>query len=52
MRPLKLILSAFGPYADRTELDFKKLGENGYINMDASGCITLNESGLEIANRV
>lgn len=29
MRPLKLILSAFGPYADRTELDFEKLGENG-----------------------
>ncbi len=29
MRPLKLVLSAFGPYADRTELDFEKLGENG-----------------------
>lgn len=29
MRPLKLVVSAFGPYADRTELDFEKLGENG-----------------------
>ena len=30
----------------------KKLRENGYISMDASGRITLNESGLAIANRV
>ena len=29
MRPIKLILSAFGPYADRIELDFEKLGESG-----------------------
>ena len=29
MRPIKLVMSAFGPYADRTEIDFEKLGENG-----------------------
>lgn len=30
----------------------KKLRENGYISMAPDGSITLNESGLEIANRV
>lgn len=29
MRPLKLVMSAFGPYADRTEIDFTKLGNHG-----------------------
>ena len=29
MRPLKLTMSAFGPYAGKTEVDFEKLGENG-----------------------
>ena len=29
MKPLKLILSAFGPYAGVTEIDFTKLGETG-----------------------
>ena len=28
MRPIKLILSAFGPYASKIELDLAKLGEN------------------------
>lgn len=29
MRPKKLIMSAFGPYAGRTELDMDALGTNG-----------------------
>ena len=29
MRPKKLTISAFGPYADKTEIDFSKLGEGG-----------------------
>ncbi len=29
MRPLKLVMSAFGPYAARTEVDFTLLGERG-----------------------
>lgn len=29
MRPLKLVISAFGPYAGKKELDFEKLGRNG-----------------------
>lgn len=29
MRPIRLIISAFGPYAGKTELDFDKLGQSG-----------------------
>ena len=29
MRPLKLTVQAFGPYADRTEIDMEKLGGEG-----------------------
>ena len=29
MRPEKLIMSAFGPYADKTEIDLQQLGTNG-----------------------
>lgn len=28
MRPIKLTMSAFGPYADEETLDFGKLGNN------------------------
>lgn len=29
MKPIKLVISAFGPYKDRVEIDFSKLGEAG-----------------------
>ena len=29
MKPIKLIMSAFGPYAEKTEIDFEKLGKDG-----------------------
>lgn len=29
MKPVKLVVSAFGPYAERTEIDFSRLGEQG-----------------------
>lgn len=29
MKPLKLVLSAFGPYVKETTIDFEQLGENG-----------------------
>ena len=29
MRPIKLTMSAFGPYANKVELDMTKLGTNG-----------------------
>lgn len=29
MRPLKLVLTGFGPYCERTEIDFSLLGKNG-----------------------
>ena len=29
MKPMKLVISAFGPYKEKVELDFSKLGESG-----------------------
>ena len=29
MKPLKLVINAFGPYIDKTEIDFTKFGDNG-----------------------
>lgn len=29
MKPIKLTMNAFGPYAAKTEIDFSRLGENG-----------------------
>lgn len=31
MKPLKLIMSAFGPFAEITEIDFTKIGKAGCI---------------------
>ena len=31
MKPKKLVISAFGPYADRMELDFDRLGGGLYL---------------------
>lgn len=31
MKPEKLVISAFGPYAGRTEIDFTKLGDRESI---------------------
>ena len=33
MRPIKLTVSAFGPYAGKTVLDLDKLGENGLYRL-------------------
>ena len=32
MKPEKLVISAFGPYAGRTEIDFTKLGGTGNLS--------------------
>ena len=29
MKPIKLMISAFGPYAGKTEIDFERLGGQG-----------------------
>lgn len=31
MRPVRLVLSAFGPYAGQTVLELDKLGTEGFI---------------------
>lgn len=46
------IVNELGYSKPSVSIAMKKLRENGYISMDAGGRITLNESGLEIANRV
>jgi len=32
MRPIKLIISAFGPYAECETIDFEKLGNKGLFD--------------------
>lgn len=46
------IVNELGFSKPSVSIAMKKLRENGYISMDADGSITLNESGLAIANRV
>ncbi|MBR5383187.1 MAG: AAA family ATPase, partial [Clostridia bacterium] len=29
MKPIKLVMSAFGPYADKTVIDFSAFGDTG-----------------------
>lgn len=31
MKPIKLTMTAFGPYADRTEIDFGSMGKGLFI---------------------
>ena len=46
------IVNELGYSKPSVSIAMKKLRENGYISMDADGSITLNESGLAIAQRV
>ena len=46
------IVNELGFSKHSVSIAMKKLRENGYISMDTDGSITLNESGLAIANRI
>ena len=46
------IVNELGFSKPSVSIAMKKLRENGYISMDTDGSITLNESGLAIANRI
>lgn len=46
------IVNELGYSKPSVSIAMKKLRESGYITMAADGSITLNDSGLEIANRV
>ena len=46
------IVNRLGYSKPSVSIAMKKLRENGYITMAPDGLITLNESGLEIADRV
>lgn len=46
------IVNMLGYSKPSISIAMKKLRESGYISMAQDGTITLNESGMEIANRV
>jgi len=46
------IVNHLGYSKPSVSIAMKKLRESGYISMAADGTITLNDSGMEIANRV
>lgn len=46
------IVNELGYSKPSVSIAMKKLRESGYIAMDADGSITLNESGLAVANRI
>ena len=46
------IVNELGYSKPSVSIAMKKLRENGYISMEPDGRITLNESGLAIANRI
>ena len=46
------IVNELGYSKPSVSIAMKKLRENGYISMDRDGSITLNESGLAIAQRI
>lgn len=46
------IVNELGYSKPSVSIAMKKLRENGYISMDHDGIITLNESGLAIAQRI
>ena len=46
------IVNELGYSKTSVSIAMKKLRESGYINMAHDGTITLNESGMEIAQRV
>ena len=46
------IVNELGYSKPSVSVAMKKLRENGYINMDHDGYITLSETGLEIAERM
>lgn len=46
------IVNEMGYTKPSVSIAMKKLRENGYIKVDAEGYITLESSGLEIANRI
>ena len=46
------VVNELGFKKSSVSVAMKKLRENGYINMDNDGYITLSETGLEIAERM